>query len=208
MIRVNLLPKDIQEKRRYERYFIWVYITAAVAVFLIFGAWLVLSLQINSKNDDLQSRQELASQLRSEADAYSVFEEKKAALDARQEVAKQALSGRVNWAKAANEVSLVLPADVWTTGITANQETGMSLSLVARDVKDSPDVGQKAVARTMVRLNDLDTVYNVWLTSSVRSDPAPGTSEGTVAFQVSTLIFKPTAAGATTSTTTPASSGQ
>ncbi len=81
----------------------------------------------------------------------------------------------------------------------------MELSLVARDVKDSPDVGQKAVARAMVRLNDLDTLFDVWLRSSVRAAPAEGTSEGQVQFQVSTQVVKSTA-GSTAATST--TSGQ
>jgi Tfp pilus assembly protein PilN len=208
MIRINLLPKEIQEKRRYERYFVWVYVTAAVLVFLIVGVWFVLTLEVNSKNDDLQSRQELASKLQAEADAYSVFEQKQSALTTREAVAQQALAGRIDWAKVGYEVSLVLPSDTWTTGITANQDTGLSLSLVARDIKGSPEVGQKTLARTMVRLNDLDDLFDVWLSSSTRSDPVEGSAEGRITYQLSTQVAKPDSASTPDASGAPAPPAQ
>ncbi len=196
MVRINLLPKEIQEKRRYERYFVWVYITAVVLVLVIVGVWLMLGLQVSAKNRDLQSRQELARDLQAEADAYVVFEEKQAELTARQAVVQEALAGRINWAKVCNEVSLVLPADVWATALTANQDTGMELTLVARDVEDAPDVGLKSVARTMVRLNDLESLFDVWLKSSAKGELVEGTSERRVEFQLSTQVVKPASANA------------
>ncbi len=193
MIRINLLPKEIQERRRYEGYFIWVYITAAVIVFLIVGVWVILGFGVQAKNRDLQSRQELAGQLRAEADAYSVFENKQAALSSRQAIVQQALADRINWAKVSNEMSLVLPSDVWATAVAADQVTGLDLTLLARDVGDAPDVGQKSVARTMVRLNDLDTLQDVWLRSTVKSDadPANPKAERRVQFQLTAQVLKP-----------------
>ena len=211
MIRINLLPKEIQEKRRYEGYFIWIYIAGAVLGIAILGTWLMLGLQIQSKNRDLQSRLELANRLKTEADSYAVFEQKQAALTSKQAVAKQALDGRINWAKVSNEISLVLPADVWTTGFSASQDTGVELTLVARDVKDAPDVGQKSVARAMVRLNNLESLYNVWLKSSSRADPVLNTTVGTINFQLSAAVVKPVSTSAGTpagASAPPATSGQ
>lgn len=192
MIRINLLPKEIQERRRYEGYFIWVYVAAAVIVFFIIGTWLILGFGVQAKNRDLQSRQELAGQLRAEADAYSVFESKQAALSARQAVVANALADRINWAKVSNELSLVLPSDVWATAVSADQTTGLDLTLLARDVGDSPDVGQKAVARAMVRLNDLDTLQDVWLRSTAKSAPdsANPKAERRVQFQLTAQVAK------------------
>ena len=133
-----------------------------------------------------------------------MFEQKQAALTARESVAKQALSGRINWAKVSNEVSLVLPADVWATGFIASQETGLELTLIARDVGDAPDVGQKSVARTMVRLNDLDSLTDVWLRSSVRSAPEEGSKEGRIEFQLNAQVVQPASANAPAASSVPA----
>ncbi len=205
MVRINLLPRDILEKRRYERYFVWVYVAAAILAVLLLGIWLFLGLQVQQKNKDLQSRQELANKLRAEADAFAVFEQKQADLTARQEIAQQALAGRINWAKINNEISLVLPSDVWAQSMTANQDTGMQFTLTSLDAVDSPDVGQKAVARTMVRLNDLASLTDVWLIASSKTVVAEGESKTPIIqFQLTSQVVKPATASATASPSVPA----
>lgn len=205
MVRINLLPRDILEKRRYERYFVWVYAAAAVLAVVLLGIWLFLGLQVQQKNQDLQSRQELANKLRAEADAFAVFEQKQTDLTARQAVAQRALAGRINWAKVNNEISLVLPSDVWVRAITANQDTGLQFTLVSLDAVDSPDVGQKSVARTMVRLNDLVSLRDVWLTASAKGTIQQGeSSTPVIEFQLTSQVVKPATASATASSSAPA----
>ena len=205
MVRINLLPRDILEKRRYERFFMWVYAAAGLIVVVLLIAWLFLGLQVRQKNEDLQSRQELANQLRAEADAFAVFEQKQTDLAARQAVAAQALAGRIDWAKISEEVSLVLPSDVWTRGIVASQDTGMQLSLVSLDTADSPDMGQKSVARTMVRLNDLGSLFDVWLKASAKSQIQEGESNTPVIeSQLTAQVVKPASASAAASSSVPA----
>ena len=205
MIRVNLLPKDILEKRRYERFFIWVYAAAALIVVALLAVWLVLGLQVQQKNRDLQTRQEQANKLRAEADAFAVFEQKQTDLTSRQTVAQTALAGRIDWAKVSNEISLVLPSDVWAKSIVANQDQGMQLTLVAVDAEDAPDVGQKSVARTMVRLNDLGSLYDVWLKASGKGKIEQGsTGVPVIEFQLTAQVVKPVSASAAASSSVPA----
>jgi Tfp pilus assembly protein PilN len=211
MVRINLLPPEILEKRRYERFFKYVYFAAAIIAVVLIGMWLLLGIQVSGRNRDLQSRQELANKLNAEAEAFAVFEQKQADLDARKAVATTALAGRVNWARVSNEISLVLPSEVWANGITANQDTGVQFALVALDGADSPDVGQKAVAQTMVRLNDLDSLYDVWLKATSKGALQIGESTTPVIdFQLTAQVVKPASANAATAPGVPAppASGQ
>lgn len=211
MIRINLLPKETLEKRRYERYFLWVYAVAAIVAVALIGVWLIMGLQVQQKNRELQTAQEEANKLRAEAEAYAIFEQKQTDLVARQVVAQQALASRVDWAKVSNEVSLVLPSDVWTKSIVTNQDVGLELTLVVVDAADAPDVGQKSVARTMVRLNELGSLYDVWLKASAKSTIAQGESEAPVIeFQLTAQVVKPASANATATPSVPAppSSGE
>jgi len=64
------------------------------------------------------------------------------------------------------------------------------------DADDSPDYGHKTIAKLLVRLADLDQLYDVWLTNSVV----------TLVEEQPTLQFSITAgveAPASTATTTP-----
>lgn len=205
MIRINLLPKEILEKRRYERFFKWVYLAAVVLAVVLVGMWLVLGMQVSSRNRDLQSRQELAGKLRTEADAFAVFEQKQSDLNARKTVAAQALAGRINWARVCTEMSMVLPPDAWAKSLVANQDAGIQFTLVALDTADSPDVGQKTVAQTMVRLNDLDSLFDVWLKATSKGDLQIGdTTTPVIDYQLTAKVVKPAAATATAGSSVPA----
>lgn len=204
MIRINLLPKEILEKRRYERYFLWVYAVAAILAVVLIGVWLIMGFQVQQKNRELQTAQEEANKLRAEAEAYAIFEQKQTDLVARQAVAHQALAGRVDWAKVSNEMSLVLPADVWAKSIVTNQDTGLQLTLVSVDAADAPDVGQKSVARTMVRLNELGSLQDVWLKASAKGAITQGESSAPVIeFQLTAQVVKPASANATATSSVP-----
>lgn len=199
MVRINLIPREIVEKRKYERYFRYVFIAGAIILVILFGAWAILSFQVSSRNDDLQARKEVAAQYNTQAEAFAIFEEKQSDLASRQAIAEQALAGRINWAKVSNEVSLVLPSEVWAVGLAATQDTGMQFTLVALDATDTPDIGHKAVAKTMVRLNDLNDLYNVWLTASQKSKLTLGTAvQPVINFQVTASVVKPAAPASAT----------
>ena len=209
MIRVNLLPKEILEKRRYERYFVWVYAAAAIISVVLIGVWLIMGVQVQQKNRDLQTLQEEANKLRAEADAFAIFEQKQTDLTSRQTVAQQALSGRVDWAKVSNEMSLVLPSDVWVKSIIANQDGGVQLTLASVDAADAPDVGQKSVARTMVRLNDLGSLYDVWLKASAKGAIQQGEAQTPIIeFQLTAQVVKPASATTTSTVAAPPATGQ
>jgi hypothetical protein len=55
--------------------------------------------------------------------------------------------------------------------MTADEETGLQLAGYALDAPaDSPDVGHKTMAKTLVRLTDLRQLRDVWLTGSTKVD--------------------------------------
>jgi len=206
MVRINLIPREIVEKRKYERYFRYVFLAGAIVLILLLAAWVYLGIEVNAKNQELQEQKDLANQYNTQAAAFAIFEQKQSDLNSRKAIAQQALASRIDWAKISNEISLVLPSEVWAVGLTAAEEQGMQLTLVALDATDTPDVGHKSVAKTMVRLNELDDLYNVWLTASQKSKLTLGsTSQPVINFQVTASVVKPAApASATADSSVPA----
>ncbi|MBS3957646.1 MAG: hypothetical protein KGZ40_09015 [Clostridiales bacterium] len=189
MVRINLLPAEILEKRRFERQIRYVLLGGALVLVVLAGAYSLLMLQVNAKRGELQDRQQLEAELRSQAEAFAVFEQKESELIARQEAANAALAGRVNWGRLANEISLVLPAEVWLTGLQCSEIDGLTLSAIAVDSRDDvPDVGHKAVAKTLVRLADLEQITSVWLNTSAK---APFLDQPAIQFEISTGVTKP-----------------
>jgi len=209
MIRVNLLPREILEKRRFERG-IW-YVGAGLliglaVVLVIFGinAW-----RIASRNALLQQSEETASQLRNQAEAYRIFEEKEDVLSQRKAAADVALASRVDWGRLTNELSLILPSDVWLYELLCDEDEGTDLRGYAVDAPtDVPDLGHKSIAKTMIRLADLEQIDAVWLLESLKEPSYEDSGDPVVRFQITSGVVRPPAEATQQTASVPAPPSQ
>ncbi|MDR3685417.1 MAG: hypothetical protein P4L93_00425 [Coriobacteriia bacterium] len=224
MFRINLLPKEVLERRRYEGWYRWVGIGAIVAIAIMLLIYAGLLIEAKSQNDQLQAILESASSQRVLAEQLAIFQNKEAELQARQSIAQTALAGRVNVGQVAEDVSLVLPDEVWLDLLTINQTTGIVMTAqTPRNSGESDDVAYKSVAKTLVRLNELPELYDVWLTTAVNDQWgawAPTTTNdgsnipvNVVTFGATTKVVIPPAAStpaaaAPASPSTPAAAAQ
>lgn len=185
MVRVNLLPPEVIEKRKAERRWVYIMYGSVALVVLLVVAYLVPTVLILGKQTELAIKQQQAADLQREADRYKIFEDKQADLQARKAVADRALASRLNWSRLLSELSLVLPSDVWLSSLELDQDTGLKMTGSATDLSaDAPDSGHKTIAKMLVRLADLDQLTNVWLASSTK-DAASGTLKFDVSASVS-----------------------
>lgn len=213
MVRINLLPREIGEKRKYERRIGYALVGGAAVYIALFAIYAILSWTVTQRSVELQSNLDLAASLNNQAEAFRIFEDKEQDLVRRVAVSELALAQRVDWGRIANEVSLVLPSDVWITSMTGDEEAGLDLVGVAVDsATDIPDQGHKAVAKTLVRLSGLAQLRNIWLNSSVSSEFDLGAAEKhpILEFQISSDVVRPSAPAAenTGAPAPPAPSGQ
>ncbi len=189
MVRINLLPHEIIEKRRFERNLRYVMLGGVVALVVLFAVYGLLAMQVASANAELQDRQQTEANLRAQAEAFSIFEEKESDLEARLALADEALAGRVDWGRLANELSLIMPSDVWVVTLTGDEEQGVTMFARAVDSEtDIPDVGHKAVAKTLVRMTDLEQLSSVWLSSSIKTEYE---EKPAIDFTVTTAVVRP-----------------
>jgi Tfp pilus assembly protein PilN len=171
MVRINLLPKEVLERRRYEKWYSYVLIAFAALLALVGILYGYFWLSGAQKNADLQLLQEQSQKLQAQADAFGIFEQKEQDLVARQGKATTALAGRINMGRVSEEVSLVLPDEVWLQTMGINEADGLSVGgYTPYSSSHSMDVSYKSVAKTLVRLNELKDVSDVWLTSAINSD--------------------------------------
>lgn len=170
MIRINLLPPEITEKRKAEQR--WKYVIAgAAALYIVIGIfWFFMFLQVTAKSADVAAREQEAQALNAQANAFKVFEDRKQALDARQAVADKALAGRVDWSKLFSEVALVLPADSWLTKLKADEKAFTAEGKCVDAVGDTGASGFKPLAKLLVHMADLREIENVWLQSTTREE--------------------------------------
>lgn len=208
MVRVNLLPREVIERRKYEQLYRYVFIGAVGMVLIVLFAYAGIMLLGQQKSDDLQALQEDSKQYQSQADAFGVFEAKEQELLAREQVAQTALAGRINMGMLAEEVSLVLPDEVWLGSMTISEKDGLTLAgNTPRSTSESVDIAYKSIAKLLVRLNELPTLFDVWLVTATNTDwaswvvttgdPIPLPAK-VVAFQAISKIEKPAAPATST----------
>lgn len=167
MVRINLLPQEIIERRRYERFFPYVFIAGAILVGVIVVTWAGMQFFVAQRAATLQQTQESTQQLTQQAESLAVFDKREAEVAARQKAAEEALIGRVNIGRIAEELSLVLPDEVWINNLLINEATGITMQgFTPNTDKQDMSEGYKSVAAMLVRINGLEDVYDVWLTTA------------------------------------------
>jgi len=214
MVRVNLLPREVIDRRKYEQLYRYVFIGAVGLVLIVLFAYAGIFLMGQQKSDELQTLQEDTQQFQAQADSFSVFEAKEQELLARERIAQTALAGRINMGLVAEEISLVLPDEVWLGSMTISEEDGLALAgNTPRSTSESVDVAYKSIAKMLVRLNELPSLFDVWLLSATNTEWTGWTvAEGAatplpakvVAFQATGKVVKPAVAASTTATAVPA----
>lgn len=217
MVRVNLLPREIIDRRKYEQWYRYVFIGVVGVALIVLFVYAGLYMMVQQKNDELQSLQEQVMQYQAQADAFGVFEVKEQELISREQVAQTALAGRINMGRLAEEISLVLPDEIWLGSITLSEETGVVLDgFTPRSSSESFDIAYKSIAKMLVRLNELPALTDVWLLNATNSswstwvtnedDPTPLPVD-VVGFQATGKVVKPAApAVSATGTVVPAPS--
>lgn len=196
MLRINLLPPEVLERRRWEKWYQYVFFGFFVLLVLglLVAAWLWLMTQ--TKQDELQGLRQQSQKYQQQAAAFSVFEKKQQELAEREAMVAVALAGRVNMGRLADDISLILPEEVWLEQLSVGQETGLELDgYTPLSSSRSSDVGYKSVAKTLVRLDSLKDLEEVWLAAASSTEfggwqvdsPSlvPTTSADVVRFQVS-----------------------
>jgi len=170
MLRINLLPKEVLEKRRYEKWYQWVFIGFGGLILFVLLVYAYLLLSAQAKSGDLQALKEQKAKYQAQADAFAIFEKKEDDLAKREQIAQTALANRVNAGKIANEISLVLPDEVWLSTMGISEVDGLTMSAnTPQSASESMDIGYKSVAKTLVVLNELPDLADVWLASAANS---------------------------------------
>jgi len=165
MVQINLLPPEIIERRKYDRFYPYVFVVAAILIGIIVLVWILLQFLVSQRTQVLQQTQETTAQLTAQAESLAIFEEQRGQLEERQKAASQALAGRVDMGALAEDISLVLPEEVWTNRLKCSEVNGMEM-IAFTPVTSQPNIkeGYKSVAATLVRLGALPDLNDVWLT--------------------------------------------
>lgn len=193
MMRVNLLPPELLEKRQSEKRFVWVIAGALVAAVLLAGVWGVGSYMEGVKRNELAAIQQQTASIQAQADQLAIFEQRAGELEERKATVLAALGSRMDWAPLMDELSLVLPSDLWVQTMTLSEANGLVMGGYAVDSpNDAPDVGHKSIAKGLVRIADLDDLNDVWLDSSAKTQ---FNEQDAIQFSISAKVALPVVEG-------------
>lgn len=166
MIRINLLPPEVLQKRQAESRRLYLVAIGLVLLALLGLVWAGMYAVVGINQSELAAKEQQAASYNQQANRYKIFEDRTKELNDRKAIAERAFAGRVDYARLLTEVSLVLPSDLWLDAIISNDTAGFGLSGWSLESKDN---GFKSVAKLLVRLNDLEQLAGSWLISAEKS---------------------------------------
>jgi type IV pilus assembly protein PilM len=166
--RISLVPREI-EIRRQERQQVGI-VAGSVAVFalLLLVLYALRSGAVTDAEREADTAQARTGTLQSQIAQLQDVELLQADIETRRQTVTTVLAGDVHWLRLLNEVSALLPNDVWLTSFqgTRNPTGGGTVTVSAQGLD------QTSTAHWLVRLGDLASITSLWVPSSAKTQGA------------------------------------
>ncbi len=149
MIKINLIPKEIEEKAVARRKTIMVTGIGVVVVLIFAGLYIMRVATLNAKNARIDTVEKELNELKPVVRKVNDIKESKAQLDRKIEVIKNLMESRLLYPVFMEEIARIIPTGVWLTNLNTNTED-LSLRL---------NIGVRAVNNYAVAdfINELET---------------------------------------------------
>jgi Tfp pilus assembly protein PilN len=190
---VNLIPP---EQRRGDRAPMrtgpLAYVVVAVLGVALVGVTLltIAGNQISEREAEKASLESRVAEAEAAAERLSPFAEFASLQQAREDTVSSLARSRFDWERVLRELAIVIPDDVWLTGLSATASAGVAVeggssssSSGAGAGVEGPSLqiqgcaaGHEAVARFLAALDDVDGVTRVAVMKSDRPDVSSGSS--------------------------------
>ena len=189
MRRIDLLPAAVAERRRQRRNLALVGLGGLVVVAGLMLWWFMLGGQINDANEDLAQVQATNQQLEAQIAELQRFADLAAEVEAKRIALQTVMAGDVSWPSVMTELAMVIPGEVWLTGLDAFSAAGgggVGTETAPIDISAKPAVGRVSfqgrsltmtgVAKWLIRLGLPNEFIAAWL------EQAAADETGTVDF--------------------------
>jgi Tfp pilus assembly protein PilN len=130
MTQVNLLPSDIREKQRVRRLTALVIMTVGACVALLFLVFVLQASRLSDAKGRLDNQVAVNGDLQNQINDLQEFQALRAEVEQHQALSDAALSGEILWSGVLRDVSMVIPGEMWLTGLTGTltDTTGAALA--------------------------------------------------------------------------------
>jgi type IV pilus assembly protein PilM len=184
--RISMLPVEVAVVRTQRRQMILAGAGVAGLALLLLLVWLARQSQVSSEKDKADQAERDNATLQQQVTALQGVTALDAQLAQRRALVTNALADDVAWTRLLQEISTVIPNDVWLTSFQgqkggANGATGAagtagaatSTSAVGSINVAAMGFDHTSSARWLLRVGDLPSLTGVWLPSSTRSAGSP-----------------------------------
>jgi Tfp pilus assembly protein PilN len=200
---VNLLPRDIAnaKTRQVNAPLLTGVIGVVVVTFVLAAGFLHESAKVAHNQTDLDAARSELALIPAPAPVDSASSALAGEQTQRVAALQTALNGRIAWDRVLREVSLVLPSDVWLSGLTLQAPVAVPVTPAAGAVPSTPATAgstdftmngsafsHQGVARLLSRLALIPDLENITLGHSTRTSPG---KRGPVEFSVTAGIRAP-----------------
>jgi len=202
---ISLLPPEVIVARRHRRQAMVAGAAVASFALVLGGAWGARSMKLDSSRHQVTLGQQQVARLQGRVNSLSIITKIDTDVAARQDLYRAALQGDVDWVRLLEQVSAVMPRDVYLSTFTASRTPAASTTpgLGAGTVNISGVAlgGHESVANWLRSIATLPSLQGAWVsseTSNAGSAGATGSTSSTpseVSFSSSATITS--AAGST-----------
>jgi Tfp pilus assembly protein PilN len=181
---INLIPPEEQRSRGPGRAGVLSYVVVGVLVAALAGvtALVVTNRQINDRKAEVAQLEQQRTAAEARAQSLQAFAEFRSMQEARTATLTSLAQSRFDWERVIRELSRVLPAHVWLTGlegtVSPDVQLKTSIDVPGREAVAGPaleiigcTVGQAAVGSFAAALRDIDGVTRVTVFESERPTP-------------------------------------
>lgn len=160
-LNINLLPSEIQKKRKAEKGLFVLIIGVVVFVGILMALSFLFGLKVTREENALDQMKWQTSKIDKEIGKYSIFKERKESVGKHQESISKAIAKQLFWHRFLNELSMVVPKNVSISKLDLTTDQ-ITITAAAWNHQD--------VAEFLVRMMDLDELKDVWIDGSKDSE--------------------------------------
>ncbi|HEB13275.1 MAG TPA: hypothetical protein ENI11_06325 [Actinobacteria bacterium] len=177
-VSINLLPKEVLEKWKSEQQLAFMLLGVVVMVILLISVYGFNFVRIIQEQTDLEIIKAENSRVQVEIAKIGDFEKVRSLVEQRQNLINTITSKKYSWSRLLNNISLIVPNEIWLTRLEVEEEGKLSFSGKALAGTKTSGIGHKPVAKWLVHMSELSDIGDVWLTASKKGAADIGSEVG------------------------------
>ena len=177
-ISINLLPKEVLERRKAEYQLAFMLLGVVVMVILLFSVYGFNFIRIIQAQADLDAVKAENIRVQAEIAKIGDFEKVRSVVEQKQNLISTITSKKYSWSRLLNNISLIVPNEIWLTNLKVSEQGKLSFTGRALAGTNTSGIGHKPVAKWLVHMSELSDIEDVWLTTSKKTNSGTGSEEG------------------------------